>query len=153
MMGMSEALGLRWTRRTGQVAGGALRICVALWMVFHIAHTPIHLHIHPHCEDWQAGHGAGLPHSADCIVDETHHGDDHHDRHPAAQHKFKVTQPTRAMVVEMVSVQAAEWVKTDQGFSQPEFFDFSGLSPPELARTWQFIFRAALPVRAPSLLS
>lgn len=30
MMRMSNALGLHWTRRTGQMAGSALRICVPL---------------------------------------------------------------------------------------------------------------------------
>ena len=84
--------------------------------MFHIVHTPIHLHIQPHCEDWQAGHGVGLPHNADCIVDETLHGDDLHDRHPAAQHKFKMTQPARAMVVEMVSVQAVARVSRTRAF-------------------------------------
>ena len=31
--------------------------------------------------------------------------------------------------------------------------DFPGPSPPELSRTWQFSFRTALPVRAPSVAS
>jgi hypothetical protein len=92
-------------------------------------------------------------HSGDCVAYDRHDGDDHHERHSAEQHKFKGTQPTRAMVDEMMPVQVIEWVDPREGCLRPQVVEFSGLSPPELHCCWQFIVRAALPVRAPSLLS
>jgi hypothetical protein len=57
------------------------------------------------------------------------------------------------MVVEMMPVQVVAWVDPQGSCPPPQVVEFSGLSPPELSRCWQFVFRAALPVRAPSLHS
>ena len=153
MIALSRATGLRWSGRTGRKAWGAVRFFAALWMVFYIAYTPIHLCLEPHSDGGNASTGAASAHSGDCVADDRQDGGDHHERHSAEQHKFKVTQPTRGMVVEMMPVQAVQWVEAERDCPMPEVVDVSDLSPPELARCWQFIFRAALPVRAPSLLS
>jgi len=153
MMAMSKTLGLRWSRRTGQKARGALWFCAALWLVFYIAYTPIHLYLEPHCDGAHVGTGPAPVHNGDCLAGDTHAGDHHHERHPAEQHQFKLTQPTRVMVSDMMPVQAMEWVDPYEGSPQVQVVGFSGLSPPELLCSWRFILRAALPVRAPSLLS
>jgi hypothetical protein len=122
-------------------------------MVFYIAYTPIHLYLEPHSDGGKASTGAAFMHCGDCVAGDRHDGDDHDERHSAEQHKFKVTQPTRAIVAEMMPVQVVEWANPHEGCPQPQVFEFSGLSPPEFHRCWQFIFRAALPIRAPSLPS
>lgn len=152
MDSMSEAIGRRWSKRTRRQASGALRLCAALWLVLSIVYTPIHLCLEPHLDSAGFRPGAAAP-VGDCVEDSGHDGDDHHERHPAAQHKFKVTQPTRALVAEMLPVEVTDWMGPGQGAPQPQVFGFSGLSPPEIPCSWQFLFRAALPVRAPSLLS
>lgn len=133
--------------------GAALRWCATLWLVLYIAYTPIHLYLEPHSDGADSWERALPAPAADCVADAGHDGDEHHERHPAAQHTLKVTQPVRVAVAEMVPVQAVEWVCVEADRSMPQVFGFSGLSPPELPRSWQFFFRAALPVRAPSLIS
>lgn len=152
-MAISRALGLRRSRRTGHRFRGALRFCAALWMLFSVAYTPIHLYLEPHSDEADAGTTAAPSHAGALAATQGEDGNDHHGRHPAAQHKFKVTQSARAVVSEMMPTQAMEWVDPHEGCPQPQVVGFSGLSPPELSRSWQFIFRAALPVRAPSFLS
>jgi hypothetical protein len=57
--------------------------------------------------------------------------------------------PSMAVVLAMASsVEAMQPPKTT-----PTVFLPTGSSPPELAQTWQFSRRAALPVRAPSVVS
>lgn len=135
------------------MAWGALRFCAALWLVFYIAYTPIHLYLEPHCEHSHARAGDASAHSGDCVAWDTHEGDDQHERHPAAQHEFEVTQPTRPHMAPMLPVQALDLMNLHEHCPQPQVSGYSGLSPPEFSCPWQFIFRAALPVRAPSLLS
>jgi hypothetical protein len=153
MMAMKRALGLRWSPRAGHMAWGPLRCCATLWLVFYIGYTPIHLYLEPHCDDSHAGSGAAPTHGGDCVADDRHDGEEHHERHPAAEHKLKVTQPTRALVGELVLLEAMVRATPHESCPQAQVVGFSGLSPPELSCSWQFIFRAALPVRAPSFLS
>lgn len=143
----------RWTGRTSRTAGTALRLCLGLGLVFYIVYAPIHLYLEPHSEDTDAWAPTRTAADAASVGQQDHDGDDHHARHPAAQHKLKVMQPTRAPVAEMAAVQPVQWVEPERACPPPQAFGFSGLSPPELPRCWQFVFRAALPVRAPSVLS
>jgi hypothetical protein len=66
---------------------------------------------------------------------------------------MKALRAERAALAEMVLIPMAEWAQREETQPSAEVFEFSGLSPPELSRSWQFFFRAALPVRAPSLFS
>jgi hypothetical protein len=50
-------------------------------------------------------------------------------------------------------VTGVECMDAEKDCPPPPVFEFSGLAPPELLRSWQFFFRTALPVRAPSLFS
>ncbi len=68
--------------------------------------------------------GASSAHSGECLADDRHNADDHHERHSAEQHKFKVTQPTRGIVAEMMRVQLIEWVDPHKGCPQPQVVDF-----------------------------
>jgi hypothetical protein len=86
--------------------------------------------------------GTASGHSGDCVADDRHDDDDHDERHSAEQHKFKVTQPTRAIGAELMPLQALEWVDPHEGAPRPQVVEFSGLSPPEFHCAWQFIFRA-----------
>ena len=143
----------RWTGRTSRMAGAALRLCVGLWLVVQIVYTPIHLYREPHSDEAEM---SAPPHLASATVyegDEHQGSDEHHERHSAAQHKIKVLRSQRALVVEMVPVEVVQWVEAERDCPAPQLFEFSGLSPPEFIRSWQFVFRTALPVRAPSLLS
>ena len=143
----------RWTGHTSRMAGAVLRFCVALWLVLQIVYTPIHLSLEPHSEEAEFSAAAPLAPAAAFAGDEGHEGDGHHERHPAAQHKFKVLRSERAALAEVFLAPAVACLEVGQDCPQPQVVDFSGLSPPELLRSWQFFFRAALPVRAPSLLS
>ena len=143
----------RWIGRTSRTAGAALRFCVALWLVVQIVYTPIHLSVEPHSEEADFSGSAPMRSAAAVAGDEGHEGDGHHERHPAAQHKVKVLMSERAAMVEVFLAPAVASVEVGQGCPQPQVVDFAGLSPPELPRCWQFFFRTALPVRAPSLLS
>jgi hypothetical protein len=153
MITMSRAMGPPWSGHTRQKACALIHLCAALWLVFYIVYTPIHLYLEPHSVGADCSTSAGPATAAGFVADSDHNGDEHHERHPTIQHKFKLTQPTRAVIAEVLPVQVMEWMDTDQGGPQPQVFGFSGLSPPELLRSWQFFFRAALPVRAPSFLS
>jgi hypothetical protein len=144
---------MRWNARTSRKAGAALRFCVALLLGLQIVYTPIHLYRVPHSDEADFSAAAPLASAAAFVGDVDHDGDGHHERHPAAQHKFKVLRSEQTAAAEMVLVAVVEWVNAEKDQPQPQVFDFSGLSPPELSRSWQFIFRAALPVRAPSLVS
>jgi hypothetical protein len=150
---MSRAIQMRWTRRTSRMAGAALRLCVGLWLVLQIVYTPIHLYREPHSDEAEIKVPAPLASTAACEGDEHQDSGDHHERHSATQHKFKVLRSQRAPVAEMVPVTVAAWVVAEKDCPQPPVFEFSGLSPPEFVRSWQFFFRAALPIRAPSVLS
>jgi hypothetical protein len=142
-----------WKRGADCFAGAVLRFCVALLLILQIAYTPIHLSLEPHSDEADfsaaAPRGSGAMH----VGEEDHDADAHHERHPAAQHKFKLTQPARAPLVEMLPVEATERVAVERDCPRVKLFEFSGLSPPELPCSWQFVLRTALPVRAPSLLS
>jgi len=46
-----------------------------------------------------------------------------------------------------------EWASAPHVELQPSGLAPPGAAPPQLARTWQFSFRTALPARAPSLIS
>ena len=150
---MSRTTWPQWTGRARRMAGAVLRFCVALWLVLQIVYTPIHLSLEPHSEEAEFSAAAPLAPAAAFAGDDGHEGDGPHERHSAAQHKLKVLRSQRAPVAEMVMVSVAEWVATEKDCPQPQGVGFSGLSPPELLRSWQFFFRTALPVRAPSLLS
>ena len=136
----------RWARAT-------VRICLALWFLASVVYTPIHLRLEPHSDDADAWAPVRQSAAVGSVVQQGHDGEDDHGRHPAAQHKFKVTQPKRAPFAGMAAVQPLQRPEVKRDCPQPELIGFSGLSPPELSRRWHFIFRAALPVRAPSLLS
>jgi hypothetical protein len=143
----------RWTGRTSRMAGAALRLCVGLWLVVQIVYTPIHLYREPHSDEADVSPPTPLASGAAYEGDARQGSDEHHERHSAAQHKIKVLRSQRAPVAEMVPVRALQWVEAERDCPAPQLVVFSGLSPPEFVRSWQFVFRAALPVRAPSLLS
>lgn len=149
---MSRWMERRWTRSISREAGAALRFAASLLLVLQLLYTPIHLYGVPHSDEADLP-ATGLASTAAFTGDEGHEGDGNHERHSAAQHKLKVLRFQRAPVAEMVMVAAADWVVAETSCPQAPAFEFSGLSPPELPRSWQFFIRAALPVRAPSCLS
>jgi hypothetical protein len=133
--------------------GKAVRFCVAVWLVLQFIYTPIHTYLEPHSEvaDFKSsGESAGV---AVLLSDGDHDGEGDHERHSAAEHQLKALRTQRAPAAEMVTLIVVEPVAAEKDRPQNQVCDFSGLSPPELPRGWQFLFRAALPVRAPSLLS
>ena len=150
---MSRWIQRRWTGRTSHQAGALLRVCVAILLVVQIVYTPFHLLREPHSDEDEFSAASPLAATAAFAGAETSDGDGHHERHSAAQHKLKVVRSQRAPVAELGLVTVVECVVVEKDCPQPQMVDFSGLSPPELPRSWQFFFRAALPVRAPSLLS
>jgi hypothetical protein len=151
-MWMSRTPGLRWSGRASRTAGCPLQFFVGLSLVCAIAYTPIHLYLEPHSQGSGVGTGTALAQCGECAVGAAHDGDNHDDRHCVQQHQL-VTLPTRALVAERMPVQAMKWVDGHEGFSHARVAGPLGLSPPEFCCSWQFLFRAALPVRAPSLFS
>jgi hypothetical protein len=150
---MSNAIHRRGTGRTSRRAGAALRRCLALLLILQIVYTPIHLYLEAHSDEMVPSGAVCRASAADFVDGEGEEGDGHHERHSALQHTLKVLRSERAALPELVLVAVVECMDAEQDTPQPQVVDFSGLSPPELARCWQFFFRAALPVRAPSLIS
>lgn len=134
------------------MAGAFLRFCAALVLVFQIVYTPIHLYYEPHSDEAESS--ATAPQSATiALVDDEGHDGDEHREHSAAQHQLKALRSDRAALPDMVLVPLVVCLVADLDKPQAQGLGFSGLSPPELSRSWQFHFRAALPVRAPSAIS
>jgi hypothetical protein len=118
-----------------------------------IVHAPIHLASEPHLDDMDFRATSGTPWTPPVVAEEDHDGNGHHERHSATLHKLKLTQPSRVVMGELPVSLPAKCPEAPKGLIEPQRFAFTGLSPPELLRCWQFMSRAALPVRAPSLLS
>jgi hypothetical protein len=149
---MSRAIQRRWTERASRVAGAALRFCVALSLVLQIVLTSIHVYLEPHSDGADTSSGGASAWLTAFAGDDDHDGDGDHERHSAAQHELKALRSARLGPAQIFVASAVQWVDVEQDCPQPQVLEFSGLSPPELARSWQFLVRAALPVRAPSLL-
>lgn len=129
-----------------------LRLVVAIVLVLQLAYIPIHLYLVPHAH--ALNHALPEPFASDARHAEyTQDNGDHHHRHPATQHELKVTQPVRAPALILALLSATRHPEQPARPSQPQELAFSGLSPPELPQSWQFFFRAALPVRAPSVFA
>ena len=135
------------------MAVAALRCCVSFLLVIQILYTPVHLRLVPHSDDAELGQAAALAADPGIAAADDHDGHGRHERHSASQHQFKGVSSQRAPVAEMALVTLVEWVAAEEGGSAAPRFEFAGLSPPEFLCSWQFFLRAALPVRAPSLLS
>lgn len=141
-----------WTSRSRRMVGAVLRYCLAIYLVLELIGTPLHLYLEPHsglADTWSIRPCAEVP----SVSGEGHHADSEHERHSAAQHDLKALRIQRIPVTEMATVAHAECLPTEKSRRHEQVLVFSGLSPPELPRPWQFVFRAALPVRAPSLAS
>ena len=143
----------RWTAHASSAAGAALRACVPLWLILQIVFTSIHLYLEPHSDGAGTNSGGASAWFTAFAGDDDHDGDGDHERHSAAQHELKALRSARLGPAQIFVASAVQWVDVEQDCPQPQVFEFSGLSPPELPRSWQFLLRAALPVRAPSLLS
>jgi len=150
---MSTAIQKRWPARTSRAAGAALRFSLALWLILQIVFTSIHLYLEPHSSGADSGSSGASAWLTAFTGDDDHGTDGDHERHSAAQHELKALRSVRLGPAQIFVASAVQWVDVEQDCPQPQVFQFSGLSPPELPRSWQFLFRAALPVRAPSLLS
>ncbi len=120
-----------------------------VWLVY----TPLHLYLEPHCHARHAAEASsGVPdtptiHNA-CAASEGHHHE-----HPASQHQLEVTPSGRLTSAPAATLMAKAWMEPETGGPRLPGFGFSGLSPPEITHAWQFLFRAALPARAPSCIS
>jgi hypothetical protein len=134
------------------MVGAILRSCIAIYLILQILWTPIHVFMEPHSDLADARWSRTLSHDKSSLVSEGHDSDSDHERHSASQHNIQVLSPRTLPAAEMALVhftecQLMENVRTEE---QILVLSGSGLSPPELLRSWQFISRAALPVRAPS---
>jgi hypothetical protein len=127
---------------------------VALLLVLQIVYAPFHLCLAAHSDEaeFSAAVAPGPGTVSVFVADEGQEGEGHHERHSALQHKLKALRSERAALPGLVLVAVLEWMDAEQDPPQPQRVDFTGLSPPELARCWQFFFRAAPPARAPSLI-
>lgn len=150
---MNRAARKQRTRCSRGLTPAAARACLVLLLVLQIVYTPLHLFLEPHSDEADfCGAGAATV-VATMAADGGH--DDHEDneRHAAAEHKLKVLRSSRAAPMDLLVVFVAEPVIAEQDCPLPQEFESSGLSPPEISCCWRFHFRAALPVRAPSLHS
>ena len=71
------------------MAGAALRFCVALPLVLHIVHTPIHLYQVPHSDEADFSTATPMASATAFEGHEDQDSDGHHERHSAGQHKLK----------------------------------------------------------------
>jgi hypothetical protein len=150
---MSKWTNRRWIGRTSRKAGEALRFCLALYLMLQIVCTSIHIYLEPHSDLVDSGSTEKAALVTVVMGDDGHDDDSDHERHPVTHHDLKALRTQRAPVAELVMTVIVAWVPAENDCPEPQAFEFSGLSPPEFTRSWQFLFRAALPVRAPSLLS
>lgn len=150
---MSKWANSRSIAGTSRKAGEALRVCLALYLMLQIVCTSIHIYLEPHSDLVDSGSTERAALVTAVMGDDGHDDDSDHERHSATHHDLKALRTQRAPVAEMVMTVMEAWVPAEQDCPHPQVFEFSGLSPPEFPRSWQFLFRAALPVRAPSLLS
>ena len=130
-----------------------MRLSLALWLVFYIVSTPIHLYSVQHNDDANFSADVISTLTIERYGNDAHDDDKHHERHPSEQHKIKLTPPERITPIQLFAVQSVIWTRFELSISFAQIFVFTGLSPPELPGSWRFLFRAALPVRAPSFLS
>lgn len=142
----------QWTRHASRQTGVVPRICLAILLIYNILYTPIHLHRMPHSHGADF-HGAVTSVPAALWRAAEGHDDDHHPPHPAAQHKLNLVKTERLIWEWLWVIPVTAWLDPQNCRPALQKFDFSGLSPPELICGWQFFFRAALPVRAPSSVS
>lgn len=149
---MSRAIHTRGTGEARRKAGEILRFGVALWLVFYLVYTPFHLYCVPHSDETQSSPSAPMAHAV-ALVDGGDHPEGGHRDHSANQHKLKALRSDRAACADVMLVPVTVWMEAKSERPGRELPGFSGLSPPELHRGWQFLFRAALPVRAPSFIS
>lgn len=101
---------------------------------------------------------AGVPFFDNCCADETSHDNS---KAPctdkscclldAGRYTAQITPPIALLPLDALALVPWALVDTPQR-PQPDSYS-SGLAPPELPVTWQFSFRAALPPRAPSIIS
>jgi hypothetical protein len=143
-------------RRIGRISrtfGLFARFSTALLLVIQVVYTPIHIMRVPHSDEADIIATSPLAIAAAYLVDEDQDGDGHHERHAASQHKLKVLRSERLVMGQIFVASAVPFVDAAQNYPKPPMVEFSGLSPPEFTHCWQFIFRAALPVRAPSIPS
>lgn len=150
---MSKWTNKRWIRRTSRKAGEALRFSLALFLMLQIVCTSIHIYLEPHSDLLDSGSNERPALVTAVIGDDGHDDDSDHERHPVTHHDLKALRTQRAPVAEMVMIVTEAWAPAEKDCPEPQAFEFSGLSPPEFPRCWQFFLRAALPVRAPSLLA
>lgn len=150
---MSKFLAMRWNGRTSRMVGEALRFCVALLLSLQFIYTPLHMYLEPHSELADTRSSGASARAASLTSNGGHNDDADHELHSAAEHQLKALRSQRAPVAEMVTLAVVESEAAEKDRPQFQVFEFSGLSPPELPCGWQFLLRAALPVRAPSLLS
>ncbi|HWQ90794.1 MAG TPA: hypothetical protein VN673_03915 [Clostridia bacterium] len=139
--------------RTRHVVGAALRPLLAIYLMLHIVGTPIHLYLEPHSDStgaYRMHTGIQVTSTIGYEADDSH---SKHERHSASQHELQGLRTQRAPVADMENVRVAECLLLEKGRPEQQVLVSSGLSPPEIPRSWQFVFRAALPVRAPSFAS
>lgn len=152
MIAISQRPQAERARRALGPAGRAVRFVAALALVSCIAYHPIELCLEPHAHPVNAMPGTVFGHAGACLADDRHHAEDHHERHSAEEHQVKGPPPTRILEFESVPVRAWEALDLSASRPQPSGVDLSGLSPPEFRGSWQFLYRTAPPIRAPSLL-
>ncbi len=145
--------GQRGRARAGRRVGSAVRACAALCLLFHFVYTPFHLYLEPHCDDVHWGKVVAAEHPSLCVIPDARHCEDHHGRHSAEEHRYDATPFPRGLVLGPMLVEVWEWGGLREGSWEGDGVAEAVLSPPEVSCSWQFCLRAALPVRAPSLLS
>ena len=130
-----------------------LPLSTALWLIIWLVYAPLHLHLEPHSHEVLARSSASHTPTLASVSDASpaSDGDDH--EHPAYQHQLKLAQSNRLASVPVVFLMAVMGMELEKDCPRSPIFGFSGLSPPEFTHSWQFIVRAALPVRAPSFAS
>ena len=150
---MSSWAEKQWRGRTGRKLGVALPFGMAFWLLVQVVYTPIHILQESHTDELSFNGTTRRASTAVSVSDDDQDEDGHAGEHSAEQHKLKALRSGRLVLNPAVLVLAVQWVDTTQDDPQPPMFAFLSRAPPELHRSWQFIFRTALPIRAPSILS
>jgi hypothetical protein len=120
-----------------------------VWLFY----TPLHCHLEPRCHARFAADARSCTPCTPTIHNACAASEGHHHEHPNSQHQIELTQSGRPTSAPAATLVAKVWTEPESDGPRPPGFGLSGLSPPEITHAWQFLFRAALPARAPSCVS
>ena len=151
---MSLEIQKRRNWRTSRTAGRVQRFFATIGLVLQILYTLFHVCQEAHLDcaafsvpDSKVSSGVS---SIGCD-DQDPSGS--HEQHSSVEHKIEVPRSQRLAMAVVLALPAAQAVDPEPDAAPSYAYSLCSRAPLHLSGCWQFVYRTALPVRAPSLLS